>query len=83
MASESYFERTKFKIPTAVFSDLRDNLTAKQRQTLKKRTEVPTKGARSRDGLVYLTYFWDQRWHGRRMQNVYEAFSGDTGREGC
>ena len=45
-------------------------------------TKVPTKGARSRDGLLYPTYFWNQRRDGRRMQNVHEAFSGEIGREG-
>ena len=34
VALENYLERTKFEIATTVFSDARDNLSAKQRQTL-------------------------------------------------
>ena len=41
-----------------------------------------TKGARSRYGLLYPNYFWNQRRDGRGMQNVHEAFSGEIGREG-
>ena len=33
-------------------------------------------------GLLYPTYFGNQRRDGRRMQNVHEAFSGEIGREG-
>ena len=44
--------------------------------------KVPTKDARSRDGLLYPTYFWNQRRDGRGMQNVYEAFGREIGREG-
>jgi len=34
VALESYLERTKHEIASVVFSDTKDNLTAKQRQTL-------------------------------------------------
>ena len=35
VALENYLERTKLEIASLVFSDTKDNLTAKQRQTLK------------------------------------------------
>ena len=51
----------------------------KEQESKKKRKY---QGARSRDGLLYPTYFWNQRRDGRRMQNVYQAFGREIGREG-
>ena len=34
------------------------------------------------DGILYPTYFWNQQRDRRRMQNGYEEFSGEIGKEG-